>query len=62
MNVLLSTTEAQLSHVAAVAVLVARRTGLDDEAAALGVDQRVALGPIDLVASSNRADRRPRWS
>jgi hypothetical protein len=35
---------------AAVAILDAGRMGLDDEAAAVGVDQHVALAPIDLLA------------
>ena len=35
---------------AAIAVLDARRMGLDDKAAAVGVDQRVTLAPIDLLA------------
>src|SRR4029077_12028472 len=35
---------------AAIAVLDTRRMGLDDEAAAVGVDQRVTLAPVDLLA------------
>src|SRR5262249_29659302 len=34
----------------AIAVLDARRMGLDDQAAAVGVDQRVTLAPVDLFA------------
>ena len=36
---------------AAVAILDVRRMGLDDEAAAVGVDQRVALASIYLLSS-----------
>jgi hypothetical protein len=35
---------------AAVAILDARRMGFEHEAAAVGIDQRVALAPVDLLA------------